>query len=363
MQRPSAQSGAVRLSGNDALFELEALSEPRLASLVILDSGLEHVQQLWADVNARTMACVLHPEQDGVEQITQILARYPQIMSLHLVSHGRSGQLHLGTSTLSLETLPQYEAQIAQWSMALRGVDLLLYGCEVGQGAMAQKFLQKLHQLTGANIAASSQRVGQTGQGVQWYLDQRVGSVTAEVIFSETLRQAYTGSFVQVSLSTSSSFAGQPNTIVEDQGNRLTFRFDLDQAAPAGGLRVYVDSNLTQSLNRLDLQAALFDPALATNIDSASLTGDFDFTGFAATINPGATSATITIPVFDDVEDGDPTFDGLKNVTYTVKPRDQIATNDLNEVGAVSEYTVGRASSTVTFVDTASQLPAAARRR
>ena len=54
---------------------------------------------------------------------------------------------------------------------------------------------------------------------------------------------------VQVSLSTSTNFAGDLNAVVEDQGSLLTFQFDLDEAAPAGGLRVYVDGDVLQILN------------------------------------------------------------------------------------------------------------------
>ena len=60
---------------------------------------------------------------------------------------------------------------------------------------------------------------------------------------------------VQVSLSTSTDFAPNPNAVVEDQGTLLTFRFDLDEAAPTGGLRVYLEGDLTSNLSRLDLNS------------------------------------------------------------------------------------------------------------
>jgi hypothetical protein len=45
---------------------------------------------------------------------------------------------------------------------------------------------------------------------------------------------------VQVSFSTSTTFAGNENALVEDQGTSLTVRFDLDEPAPTGGLKEYV---------------------------------------------------------------------------------------------------------------------------
>jgi VCBS repeat-containing protein len=186
----------------------------------------------------------------------------------------------------------------------------------------------------------------------------------------------------RVSLSTSTNFPGNPNALVEDQNSELTFTFTLDEPAPAGGLKVYVDSNVEAIMNRLDLQALGFDSSRFNNlsIDPAGFL-DFIGTGFAITINAGATTASIRIPIFDNVE-GDQdvlptTFEGFDPVTFTLKTRDQIDTttqtspfnpetgntgNDLAAVEGnnipVSSYTIGTASSTVQFADTASQLPA-----
>jgi VCBS repeat-containing protein len=185
----------------------------------------------------------------------------------------------------------------------------------------------------------------------------------------------------RVSLSTSTNFPGNPNALVEDQASELTFTFTLDEPAPAGGLKVYVDSNLDSILNRLDLQSLAFDSSRASNL-GINPDGFLDFlnTGFAVTINPGATTATLRVPIFDtDESSPDPffpgTFDGLDTVTFTLKTRDQISTaletspytdargSDRQFVEGdgvqVSAYTIGTASSTVLFADTASQLPAA----
>ncbi|MEM9276333.1 MAG: hypothetical protein AAGA80_25785, partial [Cyanobacteria bacterium P01_F01_bin.143] len=67
---------------------------------------------------------------------------------------------------------------------------------------------------------------------------------------------------VQASLSTSTNFDGNLNALVEDQGTEVTFRVDLDEAAPAGGTRVYIDSKTVQIFNRLDLPAAISNPQI-----------------------------------------------------------------------------------------------------
>lgn len=167
----------------------------------------------------------------------------------------------------------------------------------------------------------------------------------------------------QVSLTTSTNYSGPLNAVVEDEGTTLVIRFDLDEPAPASGLKVYIDSELNQSLNRLNLLGISVE-----NINLGTLSSGLngDNSGIAVDINAGATFATITLPVFDDPEPArslPETFEGLTEVNYTLKTRDQVSASDLPIIERnsrqVSDYTVDSAasSSLVYFADTASQLP------
>ncbi|MGD1930412.1 MAG: DVUA0089 family protein [Leptolyngbyaceae cyanobacterium] len=164
----------------------------------------------------------------------------------------------------------------------------------------------------------------------------------------------------QVSLSTSTNFDGDLNALVEDQGTALTVRFDLDEPAPAGGLKVYVDSEVEQIINRLDLPGFASSPT-TENIDFTSFVTNFDNSGFALTIKAGATFGTFTINVFDNPEPDTflpETFDGLAEVALSLRTQEQVDEADQGDITGLGEYTIdpGATSSTVTFVDEASQL-------
>ncbi|MBE9064030.1 hypothetical protein, partial [cf. Phormidesmis sp. LEGE 11477] len=164
----------------------------------------------------------------------------------------------------------------------------------------------------------------------------------------------------QVSLSTSTNFDGDLSALVEDQGTALTVRFDLDEPAPEGGLKVYVDSDVEQIINRLDLPGFAFNPTLE-NIDAASLVTNFDNSGFALTIEEGATFGTFTIDVFDNPEPDTflpETFDGRVEAALSLRTQDEVEAADQNDITDVSEYTIdsAAASSTVIFADEVSQL-------
>ncbi|MEO1068286.1 MAG: DUF4347 domain-containing protein, partial [Cyanobacteria bacterium J06638_6] len=108
--------------------------------------------------------------------VTRALSRYHPA-ALHLVGHGRPGHLILGQVDLSADT-----AAVTRWRSRLApGADLLLYGCEVAQGQAGQAFLQTLHRLTGADIAASTTPSGNPDQGGDWRLEATLGQVDTSV--------------------------------------------------------------------------------------------------------------------------------------------------------------------------------------
>ncbi|ERT06750.1 hypothetical protein M595_3291 [Lyngbya aestuarii BL J] len=166
---------------------------------------------------------------------------------------------------------------------------------------------------------------------------------------------------VQVSFSTSTTFEGDPNALVENQRTALTVRFDLDEPAPAGGLKVYVDSEVEQIVNRLDLTGFEFRP-IAENIDPSSIDTNSDSSGFFLTVDVGATAGSFTINVLDNLEPDralPEILDGLVESEFSLVTTDGVTSEDAEFTGDLGDYTVDpdAASSTVLFADNESQLP------
>ena len=165
---------------------------------------------------------------------------------------------------------------------------------------------------------------------------------------------------VQVSLSTSTNYDGELNALLEDQGTALTVSFSLDEPAPEGGLKVYVDSDVEQIVNRLDLPGFGGNP-IVENINPSLLGTNFDNSGFYLTIDEGSTNASFTIDVFDNSEPDTfqpETFDGLVEAVFQLKTNEQVDSADLGDVGNLSDYTIdsNAATSSVLFADDESQL-------
>ncbi|MEH1844444.1 MAG: DUF4347 domain-containing protein [Nostoc sp.] len=180
-------------------------------SLVFIDTTVEDYQSLVNGIIPDTEVFVINSTQDGVEQITEILAtRADQnLSSIHIVCHGAPGSLQLGNTHLELDTLEYHSQQLRQWqkifsasfksdkslmTSATKSVaNLLIYGCNVADGDVGAEFIAKLHQLTGANIAASRQRIGNAALGGNWELEVHTADMEVNLAFAETTREAYPG--------------------------------------------------------------------------------------------------------------------------------------------------------------------------
>jgi CSLREA domain-containing protein len=202
-------------------------------SLVFIDMAVQDYQSLAKGVISNTEVFVIQPTQNGVEQITEILAtRADQNFSnIHIVCHGVPGSLQLGNTHLGLNTLDEYSQQLQQWQNIFRAssktnkfsvksaitspTNLLIYGCNVADGDAGAEFIAKLHQLTGVNIAASRHLTGNLALGGNWNLEVRTSDMEVTLAFAETTREAYAGVLATFTVNnTGDADDGDPNNNV-----------------------------------------------------------------------------------------------------------------------------------------------------
>ncbi len=161
-----------------SLTEVTNFAEAFIANareLVVIDGGVDDYQQLLQGLKPGIDGMVLNQDRDGVEQITQILRNYRGIETLHILSHGSPGCLHLGNTQLSLETLDKYTEELQQWFLEVPSPNLFIYGCQVAAGNTGTEFLAKVRGLTKANIAASANLTGNAALGGDWELEVSLG--------------------------------------------------------------------------------------------------------------------------------------------------------------------------------------------
>jgi len=181
------------------------LEESQGNTLVVIDPRVDDYQMLARGVRKGVKVLILDDNSDGVEQITQALADYPT-ESLQVVCHGAPGCLYLGKTPLDRENLSRYSQQLMEWGVA----DIGLYACNV---AADGEFMLRLHQLTGANIAASAQRVGNGGKGGSWQLEYILGQMKSGLAFEPAVVREYPGVFVSFANAMHFPIGGNPQGI------------------------------------------------------------------------------------------------------------------------------------------------------
>ena len=127
---------------------------------------------------------VLDHRYDGIDQMTDVLAAHYGLAAVQVLSHGASGTLRLGSSQFNDGRLEQEKTRVANWGKALRpGGDILLYGCDVAKGVEGMAFVDNLAQLTGADVAASTDATGSAARGGDWTLEYSTGTIESAPLF------------------------------------------------------------------------------------------------------------------------------------------------------------------------------------
>ncbi|MBD1996571.1 tandem-95 repeat protein [Leptolyngbya sp. FACHB-541] len=167
------------------------------SSILFIDATVKNYQNLLFGIEPSTQVFVLNSEEDGVRQITDLFAKNPGYSNVHIVSHGSPGCLYLGQTQLTLDTLDRYAWDLKTWFTSFPLLpsppSLLLYGCNVAVGDAGAEFIEKLHQFTGAQIAASTSPVGHASLGGTWQLDHKLGQVQATLPIAPSTLATYEG--------------------------------------------------------------------------------------------------------------------------------------------------------------------------
>ncbi|MCU7842525.1 MAG: DUF4347 domain-containing protein [Candidatus Thiodiazotropha sp. (ex Monitilora ramsayi)] len=168
--------------------------------LVIIDTDTLDYQSLVDDLIDREGSDInfeivlLDSAGNGIEQIGHILDQYRDLDAVHLISHGGDGEVRLANATLDLSALNDSSEQIGGWGDAFAAEgDLLIYGCNLASTADGELFIDRLAQLTGADVAASDDLTGAATQGGDWDLEYQLGTVEAGIAFSGQLQSSWNG--------------------------------------------------------------------------------------------------------------------------------------------------------------------------
>ncbi len=192
------ETGEAHPPEPEAALPAEQAPVAELQQVVIIDGGIENVETLVNEFSSRMPNAeifVLDPSQDGMEQISGLLAGFEGIDALHIVSHGAEGTLQLGTANLNAETMQgEYLDELKVIGLALsQEGDILIYGCDFTAGESGLEAAMILGGITGADIAASSDATGATILEGDWDLETSIGTLENDSLKVESWNGLLTG--------------------------------------------------------------------------------------------------------------------------------------------------------------------------
>lgn len=159
-------------------------AEQARLDLIVIDRAIPEAGSLIARLTALQTdpdrILILDSQRDGLEQIADRLEHLGQTRAIHILSHGDEAGLRLGSNWLSGDTLAYRAGTLASWQPFLAAdADVLFYGCDLAANEAGQQVLRSFGELTGADIAASTDATGSALLGGDWNLEFRFGSIEA----------------------------------------------------------------------------------------------------------------------------------------------------------------------------------------
>ncbi|MEZ6118763.1 MAG: DUF4347 domain-containing protein [Pirellulaceae bacterium] len=256
--------------------------------LIVVDTSVTDFERLLTEIQSQADSItqyeilLLNPADDGVQQIADALKSLGGVDALHVLSHADEGSLLLGSERLTDANLVEHANGLLDWRTNLRdGADILLYGCDLAGNESGLALLQGLHDLTGADIAASNDTTGNTAYAGDWDLEVAVGSVQTEILHAET----WDGKLAVILVDTLLD--------VVDGGDGLT---SLREAI------IQANANADADEIRLTV-AGTYTLSLTGELEDLAATGDLDILHDVSIIGLGANSTIVDANHLDRVFD------------------------------------------------------------
>lgn len=139
--------------------------------VIFIDSNVSDIEKLLSGLREKSS-----PETDWriipLESDDDI-ANTTNIDSIHLVSHGTDGILHIGKTELSLANSERFVEHFRSWDIATRGqTDLLIYGCDLAFSESGRKLVDTIAHHSNLDVAASNNTTGHSALHGDWSISR-----------------------------------------------------------------------------------------------------------------------------------------------------------------------------------------------
>jgi hypothetical protein len=278
------------------------------AELVFIDMDVQRSSNLGSIVDQNAEVILIEADSDPIDQISRAIGKHPSVKSIHLISHGQSGELQLAGQKIDVDYLASRGQELNGWRSSLTpDADILIYGCDVAAGKEGQQLLRSLALLTGADVAGSIDRTGSFDQGGNWILESSTGLIESDLIASAaslasvsvalpiTVRAAGSEGDEQMQLQIDGTTVQTWNNVGGDVGDRQfqTFTYDGGEGVTADRVRIVFSNDRYQPAQGIDRNL---------HVDSITVNGDVFQTEDISVFSTGTWQDGAITPGFKESE-------------------------------------------------------------
>lgn len=160
--------------------------------IMFIDSSVTDWSTLVSGTRAGIQIVLLDAGTDAWQQMTDVVSQYQDIAAVHIVSHGSAGAITFNGISYGAADIAEASAYLKSWQSHLDAeADILLYGCDIGDGPDGQILLDSLARITGADVAGSTDATGSARFGGDWVLESQTGTIGATLFATDTALAAY----------------------------------------------------------------------------------------------------------------------------------------------------------------------------
>ncbi|MDY6783024.1 MAG: DUF4347 domain-containing protein [Cyanobacteriota bacterium] len=262
-------------------------------AFVFIDATVPDYETFLYGGKPGTTNIAVTPRENGIEKIAQTLNQVAGVDELHIISEGSEGNFWLGNAFVSSENIEQYSSQIQSWSQGLNpGADILIYACLTALGETGNVLLDSIANLSGADVAGSTNVTGNAELGGDWVLENSVGDIEATAPFEVGVLANY-GESLAIFTVENTADAGMDS--LRDAIARANIAVGDDEIRFNPGTFNGTQGAISLTFGQLDID---------TSNGNLTISGGF-----------GASNAIVdgnsTSRVFNIIGNGDTTFDSL----------------------------------------------------
>jgi len=166
------------LSSEKAAGHVQVSSE-----VIFIDPSVKKAEIIVSQLPEWVEVVRLSPIMDGVAQISAYLTGKVNLSAIHIISHGNRGYFVLNGKRIDGDFLWNHGDLISAWGQALiENGDILLYACNLAATDEGKTFVKRFVDLTGADVAASTDVTGGETFNGNWNFEYSIGRITATAL-------------------------------------------------------------------------------------------------------------------------------------------------------------------------------------